>query len=103
MARLLALCSLPRSNPGNRFTAPVTHAENPTNPNCNGGVRYAIHSLDHSTILGSAVIEGNDTSIVVMLLYAGVLFVCPGDIEPLGLARTVAPPRGVIPRPHRRC
>ena len=68
----------------NRFTAPVTHAENPTNPNCNGGVRYAIHSLDHSTILGSAVIEGNDTSIVVMLLYAGVLFVCPGDIEPLG-------------------
>lgn len=37
-----------------------------------------------STLLGSAVIEGNNTSIVVMLLYEGVLFVCPGDIEPLG-------------------
>ena len=74
----------------NRFSAPITHTEDPTNQNCNGGVRYATHSLDHrtrvngSTILGSAVIEGNDTSIVVMLLYEGVLFVCPGDIEPLG-------------------
>ena len=74
----------------NRFTAPISHAENPTNPNCNGGVRYAIHSLDYgthvngSTVLGSAVIKGNDTSIVVMLLYEGVLFVCPGDIEPMG-------------------
>ena len=74
----------------NRFTTPITHAVSPTNPNCNGGVRYATYSLDHgtrvngSTILGSAVIEGNDTSIVVMLLYEGVLFVCPGDIEPLG-------------------
>ena len=26
----------------------------------------------------------NNTSIVVMLLYEGVLFVCPGDIEPNG-------------------
>ena len=74
----------------NRFTVPITHAEDPTNPACNGGVRYAIHSLDHgtrvngSTLLGSAVIEGNNTSIVVMLLYEGVLFICPGDIEPLG-------------------
>ena len=74
----------------NRFTAPITHAEDPTNPDCNGGVRYAIHSLDYgtrvdgSTVLGSFVIEGNDTSIVIMLLYEGVLFVCPGDIEPLG-------------------
>ena len=74
----------------NRFTVPITHAVSPINPNCNGGVRYATHSLDHgtrvngSTVLGSAVIKGNDTSIVVMLLYEGVLFVCPGDIEPLG-------------------
>ena len=74
----------------NRFTAPIVHAEDPANPACNGGIRYAIHSLDHgtrvngSTLLGSAVIEGNNTSIVVMLLYEGVLFVCPGDIEPLG-------------------
>ena len=74
----------------NRFTSSVPHNESPTNPDYNGGVRYAIHSLEHgtrvngSTILGSAVIEGNDTSLVVMLLYQGVLFVCPGDIEPLG-------------------
>ena len=74
----------------NRFTASVPHNESPTNPDYNGGVRYAIHSLDHgtrvtsSTLLGSSAIEGNNTSIVVMLLYEGVLFVCPGDIEPLG-------------------
>ena len=69
-----------------RFTASISHAEEPTNPVCNGGVRYAIHSLDYGTRVGggSAVIEGNDTSVVVMLLYEGVLFVCPGDIEPLG-------------------
>ena len=73
-----------------RFTAPTPRDESPTNPDCNGGVRYAIHSLDHgirvngSTFPGTSVIEGNNTSIVVMLLYEGVLFVCPGDIEPLG-------------------
>ena len=73
-----------------RFTASVQYNRSPTNPDCNGGVRYAVHSLDYgtlvkeSTILGSAVIEGNNTSIVVMLLYEGVLFVCPGDIEPFG-------------------
>ena len=74
----------------NRFTAAIPHNESPTNPDCNGGVRYAIHSLDHgtgvngTTLLGSAAIEGNNTSLVVMLLYEGVLFVCPGDIEPFG-------------------
>ena len=74
----------------NRFTAAVPHNESPTNPDYNGGVRYAVHSLNHgtrvdgSTLLGSSVIEGNNTSVVVMLLYQGVLFVCPGDIEPLG-------------------
>ena len=73
-----------------QFTASIPHDESPTNPDCNGGVRYAIHSLDHgirvneSTFPGTSVIEGNNTSIVVMLLYEGVLFVCPGDIEPLG-------------------
>ena len=71
----------------NRFTSSVPQNESPTNPDYNGGVRYAIHSLDHgtrvngSTILGSAVIEGNDTSLVVMLLYQGVLFVCPGTLS----------------------
>ena len=72
----------------NRFTAAVPREESPTNPDYNGGVRYAIHSLNHgtrvNTLLGSVAIQGNNTSLVVMLLYKGVLFVCPGDIEPLG-------------------
>ena len=74
----------------NRFTAPLLANESPTNPDRNGGVRYAVHALDHgtrvnsTTLLGSAAIQGNNTSLVVMLLYEGVLFVCPGDIEPLG-------------------
>ena len=74
----------------NRFTAAIPRERSPTNPEYNGGVRYAIHSLDHGTrvkdgtLRGSAAIEGNNTSLVVMLLYEGVLFVCPGDIEPLG-------------------
>ena len=93
----------------NRFTAPITHAEDPTNPDCNGGVRYAIHSLDYgtrvngSTVLGSAVIEGNDTSIVVMLLYEGVLFVCPGDIEPLGWCELWRRHVSSFRKPYRRC
>ena len=74
----------------NRFTAAVPDNENPINPDRNGGVRYAVRSLDHgtrvdsTTVKGGPAIEGNNTSIVVMLLYEGVLFVCPGDIEPLG-------------------
>lgn len=49
-----------------------------------------ISDLDHGSaaseaaLAGSPVIEKNNASVVVMLLYAGVLFVCPGDIEPLG-------------------
>ena len=72
------------ANLHNQFTAPINHTESPTNPDHNGGVRYAIHSLDHGIRVGGAIIEGNNTSVVVMLLYEGVLFVCPGDIEPLG-------------------
>ena len=78
------------ANLHNRFTAPVSYDRSPTNPDYNGGVRYAVQSLDHGTRvqgtmpLGSASIEGNNTSLVIMLLYEGVLFVCPGDIEPLG-------------------
>ena len=68
----------------NRFNATVPFHECPTNPERNGGVRYAVHSLDHGTRVNGASIEGNDTSVVVMLLYEGVLFVCPGDIEPPG-------------------
>ena len=96
----------------NRFNASIPHAEDPANPNYNGGVRYAIHSLDHgtrvngTTLLGSAAIEGNNTSLVVMLLYEGVLFVCPGDIEPLGWRelwrRYAAPYRVLIDDAHWR-
>lgn len=68
----------------NRYTSSVPRDRSPTNPERNGGVRYAVHSLDHGTRVNGASIEGNNTSIVVMLLYQGVLFVCPGDIEPLG-------------------
>ena len=68
----------------NRFTSSVPLDRRPTNPECNGGVRYAVRSLDHGTRVNGASIEGNNTSVVVMLLYEGVLFVCPGDIEPLG-------------------
>ena len=74
----------------NRFNSPVPQNVLPTNPDYNGGVKYAVHCLDHgmqinkADLLGSPVIEGNNTSIVAMLLYEGTLFVCPGDIEPLG-------------------
>ena len=68
----------------NRFTCSIPFDRSPTNPERNGGVRYAVGSLDHGTSVNGASIEGNDTSIVVMLLYEGVLFACPGDIEPLG-------------------
>ena len=74
----------------NRFTAAIPRETSPTNPEYNGGIRYAIHSLDYgtrandSTLRGGTTVEGNNTSLVVMLLYEGVLFVCPGDIEPLG-------------------
>lgn len=64
--------------------------DSPRRPSNNGGIRYAINCLDHGSVVGnpelpeSSVIENNNASMVVMLLYAGVLFVCPGDIEPLG-------------------
>lgn len=74
----------------NRFTEAIPYNKSPTNPEYNGGIRYAVHSLDHGTrvnssgMQGGAAIEGNNTSLVAMLLYGGVLFVCPGDIEPVG-------------------
>ena len=70
-----------------RFNANVSYSESPVNPDCNGGIRYVTRSLDHGTRAAEgsgAVIEGNNTSLVVMMLYSGVLFVCPGDIEPAG-------------------
>jgi competence protein ComEC len=68
----------------NRFTHSTPYDSSPTNPERNGGVRYAVESLDHGTRVNGSSIEGNNTSVVVMLLYEGVLFACPGDIEPLG-------------------
>ena len=73
-----------------RFTQSIPHNVSPTNPDYNGGVEYVIQSLDHgsringASLLGNSIIEGNNTSLVVMLLYKGALFVCPGDIEPPG-------------------
>ena len=73
-----------------RFNIPDPFSESPTNPANNGGVSYAVCSLDHGTSIGGAtplsrsIVEGNNTSLVVMLRYRDVLFVCPGDIEPLG-------------------
>ena len=67
-----------------RFNTNVAWELDPTNLEVNGGVEYKIRSLDHGTKVGESTIEGNDTSLVVMLLYEGTLIVCPGDIEPLG-------------------
>ena len=73
-----------------RFSSPILENVDPGNSEYNGGVTYAVHSLNHgirtkrADLLGGPTIEGNNTSIVVMLLYKGILFVCPGDIEPLG-------------------
>ena len=73
-----------------RFIQTTPQNRSPTNPDYNGGIKYAIHSLDHGTringtsLLGTSIIEENNTSMVVMFLYGGILFVCPGDIEPLG-------------------
>ena len=74
----------------NAFTESVGYDTSPTNPTYNGRIEYATAFLDFgtpvdgATILGGPLIEGNNTSIVAMLLYEGVLVVCPGDIEPLG-------------------
>ena len=81
-----------------RFNTAVPYSQSPINPACNGGVQYAIHSLDHGTresditLFGRAAIEGNNTSVVVMLLYEGVLFVCPGGHRAARMARAVATP-----------
>ncbi len=72
------------------FIWELEDGENPTRSSVNGGVRYEINSLDygakvhHTEVAESPVIDTNNATVVVMLLYAGVLFICPGDIEPLG-------------------
>ena len=69
-----------------RFTASIRYEESPQNPAYNGGVEYAIHSLTHGNDQHDNVIAGNDTSLVVMLHYQGVVLICPGDIESRGWA-----------------
>ena len=61
----------------------VKQAQSPINSDNNGGVEIKPISLDHGNYNG-VEIEGNNTSVVVLLRYQDVLIVCPGDIEPSG-------------------
>ena len=67
----------------NRNMYPVEWAQSPLNSDNNGGVEVRSLSLNHGNY-GGLKIENNNTSIVVLLRYQGVLIVCPGDIEPVG-------------------
>ena len=84
-----------------RFNSPLPFYSDPTNPQVNGGVNYALNCLKHGTTTSMGTdIHGNNTSVVVMSLYNGVLFVCPGDIESVGWnnlwARCESSYRGLI-------
>lgn len=61
------------------YTAPVPEQENPENPTYNGGVSVKTGYNDYSEAC-----TGNNTSVVALYLYAGWLFICPGDIEDSG-------------------
>lgn len=68
-----------------RFTKSVAVDEDPQQPSVNGGIEYVIKHVPYRRAgIVDPAIAGNDTSVVVALLYAGVLFVCPGDIHALG-------------------
>ena len=67
-----------------RYTSPVSRVQSPRNPKINGGIKYCVRKLDHGFFGDGTKLIGNDTSVVVFILYQGVLFVCPGDIEPKG-------------------
>ena len=67
-----------------RYTTPVSDNECPRNPNNNGGIEYRLHRLQYGNFSDGSKLEGNNTSIVTFMLYQGVLFVYPGDIEPKG-------------------
>lgn len=62
-----------------KYTEKVKPEESALNSAYNGGVE-AIATYNNYVAGGSV----NDTSVVVMYLYAGWLFVCPGDIEDAG-------------------
>ena len=67
-----------------RFIYPVPYANDPANPSFNGGIEYKHYDLQYGQFPDGSKLEGNNTSIVTVMLYQGVLFVCPGDIEPKG-------------------
>lgn len=67
-----------------RYIQPVNENESPTNPHYNGGIEYKLCELNYGQFPDGSDLEGNNTSIVTFMLYQGVLFVCPGDIEPKG-------------------
>ena len=68
------------------LTGFIPEHELPINPNYNGGVDYKQYNLQYGRFSNGSKLEGNNTSIVTCILYQGVLFVCPGDIEPKGWA-----------------
>jgi competence protein ComEC len=61
------------------YTSPVADSESPMNSTYNGGV---LVKGEYNTYSESCT--GNNTSVVAFYLYAGWLFVCPGDIEDSG-------------------
>ena len=61
------------------YTSPVADLENPTNSTYNGGIVVKTGYNNYSESC-----TGNNTSVVAFYLYAGWLFVCPGDIEDSG-------------------
>jgi beta-lactamase superfamily II metal-dependent hydrolase len=61
----------------------VKQEQSPLNSEINGGIDIKAISLDHG-VYNDVKIEGNNISVVVLLRYQNVLFVCPGDIEPAG-------------------
>jgi len=65
-----------------RYTTSIDWNESPHNPNYNGGISIVSGQLSYEEGMSK-----NDTSVVVLYLYADHLFVCPGDIGPEGWAK----------------
>ena len=61
------------------YSETIPWEADPCNPAFNGGITVHVSSLGYH-----AVSNLNDTSLVAFYLYAGFLFVCPGDITPAG-------------------
>jgi beta-lactamase superfamily II metal-dependent hydrolase len=61
------------------YTSSVEWANDPMNPECNGGVKVLHGKLDWE-VAGNI----NDSSIVMFYQYSDTLVILPGDIEPAG-------------------